>query len=341
MVRKEIQRDRTVDFLKGICILIVCFTHYAWEDAERSALLFPWWVDMAVPVFMILSGYVYEKSLVRRNVDSLLQEYTLQTVLHKAIRLTVPVLLIYAVTLLWDLFKRGGISYGLLMTFLRGGKGPGAYYYPVMMQVIFVLPVIGYIVRQREEKGLLLCLLVNAVYEVLHVAYYIPDESYRLLMFRYVFVLAVGCYLALGKTLSRKVSVPMFFAGAVFLYCYTYRGYTPKFITAWTGTSFLAAMYIIPFVQFFVQRTKIHFAPVELLGKASYQIFLSQMFYYYALAAGIYARISSRAVQLIVSMAVCLLAGLVFWRIETPVTRWIQSGIPLLFSPKKQTGVKK
>ena len=68
-------RERIIDLLKGICILLICFTHYAWESAERKRLLFSWWVDMAVPVFMVLSGYVYEKSLIRNNAVSLSQLY--------------------------------------------------------------------------------------------------------------------------------------------------------------------------------------------------------------------------------------------------------------------------
>ena len=58
----DFDRQRSVDFLKGICILLVIFTHCTWTEAERLKYLFPFWVDMAVPVFMILSQIFLQAS---------------------------------------------------------------------------------------------------------------------------------------------------------------------------------------------------------------------------------------------------------------------------------------
>lgn len=71
----------------------------------------------------------------------------------------------------------------------------------------------------------------------------------------------------------------MFCTGTLFLGAYLYAGYKPRHLIDWTGTSFVAAMYIIPIVGLVTKRSKLRFAPVELLGRASYNIYLAQMLF--------------------------------------------------------------
>lgn len=327
MAQSETNRERIVDLLKGICILLVCFTHYGWEESHRRALLFPWWVDMAVPIFMVLSGYVYGKSLKRRTIVSLSQLYSHSEILKKLVRFTIPVLIVYILTLIWDARKYPEIPYAILNTFLQGGRGKGSYYYPIMVQTVFVLPVIGIIVTRYKEKGLLICLIANIVYEIFHVAYNIPVESYRLLMFRYIFVLAAGCYISMGHKTTALIPIAMFCCGVLFLFAYQYMGYSPLYVIHWTGTSFIASMYVIPIVWFLLKRCKLHFAPVEFLGKASYHIFVMQMLYYYTVAPLVYQHVSGGEAKLLVCMICCIGLGILLYFIETPVRKFLQKRI--------------
>lgn len=324
MKKSADHRENIIDILKGICICFVCITHFSWQSDERKSLLFPWWIDMAVPAFMILSGYVYERSINRKNIVGLSQAYSVSGLVSKAIRFTIPVLLVYLGILAWDQHKYGKIPYEIFNTFLRGGRGQGAYYYPVMMQTIFVLPVIGILIKRYEDKGLLLCLGINIVCEILHVAYYIPTASYRLLMFRYIFPLAAGCYIALEKKIPVAGAVAMFCIGAVFIWRNAYTDYKPTYLIHWTQTSCIASMYIIPVVCLLIRKCRLRFAPLELLGRASYNIFLIQMLYYYSVAEIVYANVESRKLQLLISVSVCLLAGVLYYYLETPLTKWVQ-----------------
>ena len=43
---ETLNRNHFIDVLKGICIIIVVFTHASWPDAQRLKLLFPFWIDM-------------------------------------------------------------------------------------------------------------------------------------------------------------------------------------------------------------------------------------------------------------------------------------------------------
>ena len=49
------QRIEFLDYLKAVCVIMVIITHYGWED--KTSPFFMMLINMAVPVFMIVSGY--------------------------------------------------------------------------------------------------------------------------------------------------------------------------------------------------------------------------------------------------------------------------------------------
>ena len=58
---KEIKkRIDFLDYLKAICVIMVIITHYDWADKDSP--FFTMLINMAVPVFMIISGYNFAMS---------------------------------------------------------------------------------------------------------------------------------------------------------------------------------------------------------------------------------------------------------------------------------------
>lgn len=185
---------------------MVVVTHWNWTRAERLYLLFPFWIDMAVPFFMTISGFVFSKSFVRRRITTIENAYSLSWIIDKFIRYTVPFLIafLFEEAIAVCSSERIGILQ-MLYGFLSGRYGPGSYYYPVMIQFIFWFPVIYFIVKKYDRGGVLVCFGINAAYELLQRAYGMNEECYRLLLFRYTFLIGFGCYLAIGKQSIRKV----------------------------------------------------------------------------------------------------------------------------------------
>lgn len=56
-------RWHTVDMLKGVAIICVILSHVQLTVAQRYILLAPFWMWMAVPVFMVLSGFNFAASI--------------------------------------------------------------------------------------------------------------------------------------------------------------------------------------------------------------------------------------------------------------------------------------
>lgn len=320
------KRYHSIDFVKGILILCVIITHYAWQNHERLKLLFPFWVDMAVPLFMVISGFVYAKSFQKTNATTIDKAYTLDSILKKAIRYSVPFCIIFLVEEI-ILSVALGVRHNPLQmvnAFLNGGYGPGSYYYPLMMQFIFFFPVIYAIIRKYNFKGLLLCGFINLLYEVLKTSYGFPEGSYRLLVFRYTLLIAYGCYMATDNYVRRKkLSVICVVTGVIYIVFSKYFHIVPPITRFWTGTSMWACLYIIPLAKPILLnncRNRV----VESLGRASYHIFLAQMVYYGCYCADfVYNSVPNRWLQLAINLVACILGGMLFYWLETPISNYV------------------
>ena len=194
-------------------------------NAERVKYFFPFWIDMAVPVFMIISGYTYAESYRKNNIVCISEAYKPEFLINKIIRYTCPFVIAYVLEIFIHIFLKDAISIkSILATFLVGGEGPGSYYYPIMIQFIFVYPVIYFIIKKFKYNGVILCGILNFIYELLKSAYGVSLSTYRLLIFRYVLIIAVGCYTTMEKKhLSVKKSVLYTICGMSFLILYSRR----------------------------------------------------------------------------------------------------------------------
>lgn len=319
----EHSRYRSVDFIKGVCIIFIVVTHCNFNDIERLKYLFPFWIDMAVPVFMVLSGFVYGKSFQRKRISSFDDAYSWDYIIEKITRYTIPFAFVFGIELLLSVINNQGINiFQIGFDFLCGGYGPGSYYYPIMIQFIFLVPVIFITVDKHGHKGLVIFGIINFIYEVLKRAYLMNAECYRLLCFRYIFLIAYGCYLSkIGYKRNKKYELLVATVGMVYIVIFRYLGYTPIVTNFWSGTSFWAVLLIIPLVDPLIN-SKVRNNAIETIGKASYNIFLTQMIWYNELGH-IEDRIGNRWLGIMINAFACISVGLIFYVIETPITKKI------------------
>ena len=321
--QSRVERNSSLDLFKGICIIFVIITHYQWADRERLSLLFPFWIDMAVPIFMIISGYLYAKSFERHGIGTVENAYEPKALLQRIIRFTVPFTIAYLVEeVAYVVYYHEITPVKSLYRFLVGGAGPGSYYYPVMIQFIFWFPVIFFLIKRHGEKGFVGCIIINFIYELLQRAYGMNEGCYRMLVFRYTFVIAFGCYMALSKEkLKTWMLVLLGLVGAGYIVIFKYMNLTPPITIYWTGTSYLASMFIVPIAYVLITKARISCKPLEILGKASFNIFLVQMLYYAFAARITYKIISNEPLQILVSIVICILAGIPFFMLENCLTK--------------------
>lgn len=156
-----------LDFYKGICILFVIFTHNEWTQEQRLYGLFPFWIGMAVPVFMVITGYVSAMSF-QTHAHNLKNAYRPTEILRKWLRFVVPFLPIYAFQVVWSyaVLQKSFSKYTLVKFFLEGGDGPGSYYFPVMLQMVVIIPIVCAVIKRFRRKGLIGFFAANVLFEI-------------------------------------------------------------------------------------------------------------------------------------------------------------------------------
>lgn len=330
------KRNNFLDVLKGICILLVILTHFDWVEPERLKYLFPFWMNPAVPIFMIISGYVFAESFKRKDVSTFKEAYNLKGIVDKVIRYTVPLIIIYAIEVPVKLIAlRQPIRISELVTqFFLGGYGPGSYYYPYMIEFIFLFPLIYFAIKKWDFRGLVLCGAANIFYEVIKVPMGMTAGVFRLIVLRYIFAIAFGCYISMGKMKLKKwMGIASFIFGAVFIYIVCYTGYKPVFFYRWSRTSMLAVFYIAPIAYLLITRCKWECKPLALMGKASYNIFFAQMAFFH-IVNSVIDGIPGTPIPMLITYVCCIALGILFYKIETPITKKVLSWNAKLFEKK-------
>ncbi len=320
------QRNYKIDRIKGICILFVVVTHFNWSDKQRDLLLFPFWIEMAVPVFMIITGYVFSMSFDNKGCNTLKKIYDLKYTFRRLLRYLIPYFVIFSI----ELFIYYSFSYKIsipysIMVFITGGLGPGAYYVPILIQITFFMPLIYLLLQNNPLIGIFLCFALNLLYEVVKTLINMPDSIYRLCAFRYLFILAFGAFLYFYKRDIKKHVIMIIGAiGGGFLIYTEYIGNPPVFLENWTGTCCMACLFACPLLYLALNSNKNYKkSMICCVGKASYNIYLFQMIYYWACFNTICNAIPNWILQFIISILLCLSAGVLFYKIENPITNYI------------------
>ena len=310
----NLSRNQTIDIVKGLCIIFVLINHTDWNHQERLKYLFPFWIEMAVPVFMIISGYVHAISFKNRKINSFSKSFNLSLFVNRFIRYTIPFIIIYCIEYIFLLMtNKINLGWNFFIHLITGGIGPGSYYYPLIIQFLLIYSCIYFFIKKWEAGGLVTIGIFNLLYELFQYSYNLNDSCYRLLIFRYIFLIGYGCYLATSKRKIKRIwnLFSMGLGGAFILLTQYFNIVPPFFNYNWSGTSCLAVLFILPIVPYFLQLDlKCPF--IEVTGKFSYSIFLIQMAYF-AIFSG-YVSLSNMTIwlQLIINISIIMTIGIIF-----------------------------
>lgn len=324
------QRLAFFDFVKCCCMICIIITHESWSNVERTELFFPFIIDMAVPSLMIVTGYMHARQYEHKKLKDM---YALRDVIKKGLRLIVPFCIAYAVYAVPQILLNPDCSLKtLIYAFITGGLGPGGYYFPIMLQLIFLAPIL--FIKVKENK-LYQIFLFNLFYEVGITTLGIDVGYYRLLIFRYSFLVALGMELKLKEvnlvSIGPVKCVFSLVIGVVYIYFTAYTEYQEKIFQQWTGTSMMCAFWIFPIFIYLLKKIKsIPRLKINMVGEASYHVFLVQMVYFsYKSILGMDFNIYLRClINVIISVSV----GIIFYYFEKPIQKFVKEKVGGYFS---------
>lgn len=319
--------------LKGILIIEVITLHFPLAESIRSEFIFPFWINFAVPSFLFFSGYVQSFSIERRKIQCMEEAYNKRFIIEKCIRFLLPYSIFFVFEQIFfrviGIYTVGIVRYGLLallFDYLTGGKGQGSYFVPIVIQMVFVFPLVYFRIKKHRFRGLIEIFLINLGYEVIKQAYGMNDAEYRLLIFRYLFIIGCGCYAALydpeKKLKNILLTIGSMTVGILFiiLFSYTSYGEHAKIFTYWQNTSLFTVLYLAPILFVIVKKCHIKCRPLEIVGKASFYIFLVQMAYYIYFHSEVGFQTAGIS-EYITSVLVCVAIGILFYQITDPVLK--------------------
>ena len=77
---------------------------------------------------------------------------------------------------------------------------------------------------------------------------------------------------------------------------------------------------IAPIAYVLIKKCTLRFKPLEILGQASYNIFLVQMVIFHVMGQ-LYAGVEASFLPMLITYISCIVLGLLFYKIETPITK--------------------
>ncbi len=276
--------DPFIDYVKGLSIICVVLTHNL-PMIGRKLSLFELWGKQAVPIFLLLQVF----HTVRYFSDgqrSLTSYFNFGKIFKRIILpflvLCLSQLLVYAVT--------GNLTIDIIKRFvIHAGMGPGSYYVWIYLQFWILTPFILLLYKRLNNlMGLgkmltLLFLSISVALEVICSYINMPQFIYRLLFFRYFFLIYLGIYLYYGDNMISTWQRLLGFTGLIFLIIQAYFQYDLQpyicnthyeWKTAHFPTYFTVIFLLLPIIKKYYSKSKI----IEEIGRYSYEIFLVQMF---------------------------------------------------------------
>jgi len=280
---KNIGYDPQIDYIKGVCIIFVIWTH-AINRSELGYILFPYWGDTAVPIFLIIQAFHYYKKGIDLRMPSPI------TLWKRILR---PFIVMIALTFLAQFFIYYDITDGVFSPTLYWDKrGYGSYYIFMYLEFAFLIPIFALLFKSLSVKWTFLFFVVlSQLLEYISCTTHCPDYIYRILFFRYTFLIFIGYLLATKRLVLNKFTLCWSIIGIISLYLFNYTSIDlePLFYTSlsnWKYCHWICYLYIAYIFLWFLKYSYTNFnlkvirKYLVLIGINSYEIYLFQMFYY-------------------------------------------------------------
>lgn len=336
MAVEEKQRNNLFDLLKMISIAAVVAAHALVPHKEAATLISPLLAAIAVPIFILISAYLRTKKMNKIGVRGAYQPRYMFISFMSLMLAYIFIVVIEIIGCLPLHMKGLPLPFDVhfldsvpdfLYWFFTGTLGFGSYYIPIMVELIVFLPLLYMLFKKNRNAGLLLCFGLNLAYDLLSHFLGMSSDAYRLLIFRFTFMLGCGIYLGTQEERGKKEDVQaglFLFLGLFYVIVNAYIYEFPIFDT-WSTASMFVAFFAYGFVYFMMKRfSGIGYHKIFVFGKASYHIFLVQMLFYFFYGNEILIMITRALpapvailLQVVLAIIITFVIGLLFYHLET------------------------
>lgn len=301
--------DPFLDYLKGLCILCIILNH-CMPEAWLSNSLFCLWGRPAVPIFLLIQVFHAYKH--GQNVNPTNWKKLWKRILFPF--LFTELFIITAISIQHLISHTFSVS-TIIWTILPGG--PGGYYPWIYVQFALLLPLLKPLIDYVGVKwSCVLFILVSQLLEIICSAIHLPEFVYRLLFFRYIFIVFLGYLVATKGILInlKTLSIAILSMTTILIFTYTGLDFRPCFYNAYGETHWMCYFYMFVILMllfrfFFSQNILVNL--IKRMGKCSYEIFLCQLVFFSLFDVIIIDCLSFLGNALIINMAFIILSLLI------------------------------
>lgn len=270
-----IGHDPFIDFIKAYAIICVLIGHtFPFLDYIGYGL----WAGMQVPLFILVQSFHFlkkEKS-----------NFSITKILW---RVLIPFFVAQLVLFILLYVMNPTSLNKLFISFLvSGGKGPGSYYPWIYIQIAFLLPLFKKILSGKSELFLaIFFLLLCEGIEILLSIVNIPDYLYRLLAFRYLFLVFLSwIWIKKGIQINNITIVLslLSFLSIVYFEYFSFNNEPLFYNTSWKyhrWPCYYYVAFLFTYLLYFIHRRIIRYLYLNqiivYIAQCSYEIFLVQM----------------------------------------------------------------
>ncbi len=314
-----------IDYLKALAAVLVIMNHFDWENDVFPA--FTYLIQAAVPIFLFLSGFNTALSYNKKDYASILDYYRPNRIWAKLEWFFLP----YAVLYIYETIEKNQFlalllhrPLWMLCTFLGGGIDEGyygGYYICIYWQFILIAPLLYLLIKKFDKRGLLFILALNILYEYSMHLVDIEGKVFRLLFFRYLFLVGFGMYFYFHRKIHPAVLLFLFTTGFLYTSAVNYQGFRWPLNDFWRNTCVYSIGYFITLIvlSFYLFEGKELPRPlhriVSLVGQSSLHIFLVQMLFYRVKYDDVYND-QLTAVHILINLVICLSLGCLWYLAE-------------------------
>lgn len=341
---KPFQRSYLADFLKTFAIIGVIIDNSLGPDSWSFKLIGAnLWAGQGVPIFLIITGYLFSMSYERHNVQRLKDCYKGPAFFKRLLRFTMPYLFAICVFVPMLIWVQHEATWPIVDDIFFGGPGPGAYYVAVIFLITFTFPLIYFFMKKFGFNGLIIMFFITLVWDLIAFATGLLDYGdrwYKRIIIREFFLLSSGAYIYIYRNEKYKWAwaIPSFIIGIAFIVMVYYFNVPMHVNHKWFQVCELSNLYCVPVIALLFKKVKMKNQPWwQITGAATYHIFLTQMVYLHFVNYPIFNE--GHYVFTLFNIISCIWIGLVFWAITEPVTKLTYKAVDVIHN-KRQLKIK-
>lgn len=299
--------DPFIDFLKAFCVLEVIFCH---GFPYLNEVGYPVY-GAEIPLFLLIQVFhVYKRNPRRINWKVVFK------------RILIPFCLTESIILgLRYINSTEDIKILVLNGIQSGGYGPGAYYPWIYVQMAIAITVIRPLLeRLGKTKACIVFIILSEMIELSCSITDIPDSVYRLLCIRYIFLIYLGWLWTIEGIKMNGFTIALSICSLLSIIYFSYFDINNEpffFNTGWKTHRWPCyfwiawlLVYLLKEIWNYLRHINTINKIVSRLSKASYEIFLVQMFYYSTITTNSLAFIPNNMIRVLVWFSMAFISSI-------------------------------